>query len=1165
MGYNAQWHCTSIADGASRLCLSPWGVTALFQAVKNAHYMVVLPVTGSFLLNLMIIFSTGLFAIQEVGIEAHVPITILEAFNSSNFVMNNTNMSPWVTSYGIQYKNLSYPYGTTEHHVFPRFNVSVTAKASYNRSDTLKTDVDILTFDLPCEKADMGFNEWYRPDFGWYTKIALSTPTCNRTSEVSDLAGPLFGEPGYWSGFRIDISACDGGDPDTLHVNAIIRSANGTVGQPVHTYSNETWHYQFAAIMCTPIYNISRALVSYRADAGSGKPETDVTLSSTAQVSTLAGVTSSDLLKAIWDIYKFTLVQTFLDDVGDDTDWLNDTTVLERVVRTSHNIIGTQIAKEKLLQPAIISAEGTISSIEHRLFVRRLSFGLLEAISIVLAGLVVGMLLLQPPRVCSRDPGPIGSLATILARSHELIHSLRELGAANNIELSQRLNGLSYRTVLDRTQSGRPSFRICQFGSPSYTTSVQNMEDQNAELSSSSTRTFRATPIDWWQPLSASIFARGLVICLPIGVIITLEVLYRKSVSSNGIVAVPTTDTYVRYAWVYIPAIFMFAVKTAFDSTASTLKVFQPYSALRNGGCLAQDSLLSNQLGKTSIQNIWYAVPRRQLSIAAISIAMLLAPFLTIAVSGLYTLEMTNVVKKTIIQQRDVWAISHNVNIDAIKRMGANNQSWMEDYLPGLQVYIFPLSKKALRLFPNFSLTFCSVLTQNLSYPQWTYGEYAFPAIALQDLKNTSTSQNITESATLAERSLLTATIPAIRGYLNCSSVLPDEVEIYFDYRGININISTATTPNCPDWGSSFWCSDYKVSGDPSPLKVGDYFDCYSQYMGHANRTDFPEDNYPPQIPGCPMQWFAYGQLSATNQTTGINVLRCRPYIAQLSVEVSFVLPDFAIDNTNPPKQVPNTEKVLFSELLSISGNTITVDSASPSLVETTPFLNFSTSADTNGLDVWFKALIYGTNGVPAASLLGTENIPTLIENLDRVFGVWMSQIFNSYGRTVTPTDETVPTSLPTYNATLTSPSSARLVQSRVATCIVQVLLGIMAFCAIIAFWKQDTRKVLPKNPGCIAAVASLLAGSSLLSGHDRREEDGDESGGLIFSPGVEFGSERDLAKVFGGWMFSMGWWERKDETPRFAIDVGLYDGRDIEKLRQNNEDPSSHLSSPKK
>jgi hypothetical protein len=157
-----------------------------------------------------------------------------------------------------------------------------------------------------------------------------------------------------------------------------------------------------------------------------------------------------------------------------------------------------------------------------------------------------------------------------------------------------------------------------------------------------------------------------------------------------------------------------------------------------------------------------------------------------------------------------------------------------------------------------------------------------------------------------------------------------------------------------------------------------------------------------------------------------------------------------------------------------------------------------------------------------------------------------MAQILNSYGHSTTPSNHpsnaTITTDLPTYSATIISSNRTRLVQSAVSTRIVQVLLGIMAFCAIIAFFNQDTHHVLPKNPCSIAAVASLLAGSEMLN----------ES---KFPPGAEFRDDRFLQDhVFDGWLFSMGWWERKTGQPRFRIDVGQYDAKELEDLRLDRE-----------
>jgi hypothetical protein len=66
---------------------------------------------------------------------------------------------------------------------------------------------------------------------------------------------------------------------------------------------------------------------------------------------------------------------------------------------------------------------------------------------------------------------------------------------------------------------------------------------------------------------------------------------------------------------------------------------------------------------------------------------------------------------------------------------------------------------------------------------------------------------------------------------------------------------------------------------------------------------------------------FAYGQLTAINETEGTNVLSYRPFIEQIDVEVIFVLPGYAIDDTRPPRAIENTAKVLFSDLLTIAGD----------------------------------------------------------------------------------------------------------------------------------------------------------------------------------------------------------------------------------------------------
>ena len=199
-------------------------------------------------------------------------------------------------------------------------------------------------------------------------------------------------------------------------------------------------------------------------------------------------------------------------------------------------------------------------------------------------------------------------------------------------------------------------------------------------------------------------------------------------------------------------------------------------------------------------------------------------------------------------------------------------------------------------------------------------------------------------------------------------------------------------------------------------------------------------------------------------------------------------------------------------------------------------FLNLSYpgSHTDSRVQAHLKALTNGRDAVPPDELVGEENIGNLIDGMNHIFAVMMAQMLNSYSHTKDITNVTIPTSLPTFNATIIDPNRMRLVQNAIATRILQSLLAGMVVCAVIAFLTMHTRRVLPQNPCNIAAVASLLAGSEMLSEN-------------IIPPGSEWCSDKELLKrgVFEGWLFSLGWWDGKEgKGRRFGIDVGQHAGR---------------------
>lgn len=109
-----------------------------------------------------------------------------------------------------------------------------------------------------------------------------------------------------------------------------------------------------------------------------------------------------------------------------------------------------------------------------------------------------------------------------------------------------------------------------------------------------------------------------------------------------------------------------------------------------------------------------------------------------------------------------------------------------------------------------------------------------------------------------------------------------------------------------------------------------------------------------------------------------------------------------------------------------------------------------------------------------------------------------------------------------------------RPVQSPISTRVLEGLLLLMWICAITTMLLVRTRRILHRNPCTIAGMASLLAGSELLS---------------VIPPGSEWCDNAELRKrgVFDSHLFSLGWWgtkggDRGHVGPRWGIDVGRAD-----------------------
>ncbi|KAF2137778.1 uncharacterized protein K452DRAFT_361722 [Aplosporella prunicola CBS 121167] len=190
-------------------------------------------------------------------------------------------------------------------------------------------------------------------------------------------------------------------------------------------------------------------------------------------------------------------------------------------------------------------------------------------------------------------------------------------------------------------------------------------------------------------------------------------------------------------------------------------------------------------------------------------------------------------------------------------------------------------------------------------------------------------------------------------------------------------------------------------------------------------------------------------------------------------------------------------------------------------------------------------------NGVPVSSLVGTGNVDRLLSEIDKLYSRIVAQVLNANRNQSLQTTNAKSTSSPlTVSGSLHIPDRIRLTQTPVSTRILEVLLLIMTTCAIdvylVAADSTSTNGILPQNPHCIAAVASLLANSSIV----QKGREDVERGVVavqkqpLIPPGSECCSDKELARrgIFEGYSFSMGYW--RDGGNEGSVGAGVHNAK---------------------
>ena len=1044
--------------------------------------------------------------------------------------------------------------------------------------------VDAFSASLDCELAqmtvlnvsDIGYIYNGGQQYPGHTplwSIKVSTPTCTIPNTTINGTGSIFPGPSlqnetYTNSYGFARLATCGGVPPTSDNGRILISLgllqyhyfwNGTKAAGNWTIGNDSFTsytslvlqppqmfhiLNSTSLLCTPHYSIRSAAVTARNNASSQTLEVNMLENDLQSSTILPDVAPWDLAQGVFaslnnptlswdqlyleeirstfpsapDVFFSILVQNSPAENGSTfSSYWSDFENLATASSMLYGSMAAQVASQHLLVPASDIILGTTSTYEPRLFVRVLSFVLMEILLALMIIITLWFCIKASGSATSRDPGSIGGVATILAASPKFISLFRGTSTLPLPDLSDQLSRQRFHTNINR-QFARSTFSIDTYAVTEKTVDGGNPSEE-------------ARPPVWWQPVVLRRPAQIATIALFVICVIILKILYRLSNTRGGILHV-NTNSYTHYAYTYVPALLMVALHLLFRAIDFNIRLLQPYWLLASGARSA-GIVLDHSFSRTGIQELWVSARRRHWVVLATTLGSLLAPVLTIAASGLYTPgSYTSPVELT---QLTGWTFNES-------NTGDGTESLYQNSLQGIFA-------KFNQTTPNSTTTHILtdlIVESNLSYPAWTFDELALPVV---QVPQAPTPHNL---LTDAAGSSVETTLQAIRGALNCTVVPADRIQITYttdialgvsDFNWPMADFNATMLDGCGDY-----CSRDSFDGSEGPddayapgyctnistyLPAAEGWTSELGYFGGIYNTNLQTLS---KYPWCPSlaAIYGYGTPTAVENFTWIF---CSTSVEQVDTEITLTLPGYSIPAAAPPRPIESTSKLLPGYAIldapaqdqePWTGANSALYTTSEVVKDPDKFLNLINMTNTLGFDDFFSALIYGRDGIPADELLGLTNAPRLIAAVQHLFRVLLAQELSAIFRTADPEDMQYPPPPYPLKGTLNSPNTVRLKQSVISTRILEGILATLTLCALIAFSLMDTRKVLPKNPTSIAAMASLLADSEVLSGD-------------VIGPQSEWQSDEALRREWfsAGYLFSLGWWGGEGEERRFGIDVG--------------------------
>ncbi|KAJ5381389.1 uncharacterized protein N7496_003817 [Penicillium cataractarum] len=1003
---------------------------AMWKAFKNKHLIVFSGVSCSLLLQLMIVFSTGLFSLQETQVhKSNVPIQLHDIFTTEDSKLDTVGSQPWDIINGILFDNLTYPDGTNENLTFQEFSAP-----SLSSSAIVTAPIDGLAADLDCDLATLDKKELYYLTSHFYKdgsfeknaviqSFQLATSSCKITTNNLITNGAT--QAAFFQGGQCEnINGADGKRivVSLLKVSTTDHKFRTTppadLGIPA---SNETWWGVDIALnrSLTFICKPTLSLIKLQAEANGTELSSDVRLKQLGyENTTLPGVTAGDISELIsknssdtsgfrsveyyspfptdtyvYDCFKLGLCLIGV-NVTIENMWRDG--VLRDASSAYYRAMTAQLMHIGLVQKETSTTTGSAITNENRVIMMQLPLRGIEACLVVVMLLACLMIMYTAHRTTATwNPAHISAIAAITAESDDFRDSLRGSGATSAKGLQGNLAGQRF------------------FSEPtSRKTSIKVLEDETNATDSDESVKSKNTE---WKPFPG-FFSRIVIFFLVAAMIVALEVLLHFSQVNDGLGDASSTNEYMHYLWTIIPALTMSSTSLLFGSMDFNTRCLAPYARLRhNTGSLFQNSMDISFLDSLGLNNTFRSMRSRHFAVQATTIATGAAFFLTIIVSGLYsTIE-----------------VPFHVAVNFTRIGGFPDPRT----IAGAQLLMDETGEVAGILTAEY------ILQYNFSYPRWTYDELAFAEVSMNE-----SSQNDKINGSYVD-----IRVPALRAAPVChlqtaQDLLPNLTSSGNETFALSVQLNELA---CPGNNTNALWNDTIFSGQrlgSQPFGYSIETDCNSESRGLTGASHYTVSYV-----------WGYVEDKAIKHIMG---MACIQYAETVDVLTRFKLPGMDIDEEHPP--VPDESSAKLA----------------PNLYTPIPewwVLNSNGVYPT--FDGFFQLLVSGRYAISVDNFQSAKGNKTVTDAIKHQHKLINAQQFGNYTRGTA--NDTIKHSSLLGNVTTTD--RLRLVQDATSTRILDGLLASMLILGIIGTWLLNTDHVLPKSPCSIAAVASLLADSKLL------------------------------------------------------------------------------------